>query len=109
MPIFTTLLILLLVAADAGCATSALERGSKPDRAMMDVAASGEAKSVLLGVRIGADGSVKHVDVVNSSGLSSVDDYAVRTMYNFKFHPALKKDGSPVECEIKYSIRLQYR
>jgi TonB family protein len=108
MPRLTTLLIFMLAAADAGCATPSSEKEPHLDRAMMDVVASGEAKSVLLGVRIGADGTVKHVAVVESSGLSSVDDYAVHTMYTYKFHPALK-DDSPVECEIKYRIRLQYR
>ena len=78
---------------------------SRPSRR----SASDEAKSVLLRVGISAEGAVEHVAVAESSGLPSFDEYAVRTMYSYGFHPALKADGKPTDISIMYRFRFQSR
>ncbi|HWA30918.1 MAG TPA: energy transducer TonB [Rhizomicrobium sp.] len=67
----------------------------------------GHEGTTTLSFKIGADGSVKDVKVVGSSGYQELDDAAIPCAQNWQYKPALQ-NGQPVEVpwEAKVTWRL---
>jgi protein TonB len=62
---------------------------------------------VLLRLQISATGIVEDAEVVQSSGVPSLDDAAVRTVLTWRFHPA-RLLGRNVAATVKKPVRFTY-
>jgi protein TonB len=67
---------------------------------------AGEAGSVVVGVTVGADGSVTEAWIVSGSGYERLDQAALQSAYRWRFRPALNRAGEPVEGEKR--VRVVY-
>ena len=54
---------------------------------------------VAVAVRIGKDGKVKSVEVLQSSGHEVVDEIVCKSAWQWTFQPALNQIGRPMECD----------
>jgi protein TonB len=63
---------------------------------------------VLLRLRISATGIVEDAQVLQSSGVPSLDDAAVRTVLTWRFHPA-RLLGRNVAATVKKPVRFTYQ
>ncbi|MBL9081682.1 MAG: energy transducer TonB [Planctomycetales bacterium] len=63
---------------------------------------------VLLRLRISATGIVEDAEVLQSSGVPSLDDAAVRTVLTWRFHPA-RLLGRNVAATVKKPVRFTYQ
>ncbi len=103
-----TLLVLVLAQAPAAPATV------EPPRPVSDTAipypegvpAPSEAIAVQVKIRIGPDGLVQQVDLVQGCGVPAVDGWVLRRAALFTFAPA-KIDGVPMAVEIAFTQRFQ--
>jgi TonB family protein len=64
--------------------------------------------SVLLRIRVGADGSVREAHVIEGAG-KEFDDFALSAASQFKFNPARRQDGTPVEAVINYRFTFKFK
>lgn len=66
-----------------------------------------ESGTVKLGVLVGADGSVKTVEVIESSGSAALDAAAQEDVAYWQFHPGMK-DGVPVEMRGVVPVNFRF-
>lgn len=66
-----------------------------------------ESGTVKLGVLVAADGSVKAVEVVESSGSVALDAAAQEDVAYWQFHPGMK-DGNPVETRVVVPVNFRF-
>lgn len=71
-----------------------------------EAVADGEAGVVILRVHVGADGTVRGVDVARSSGHPPLDQAARRAVARWRYRPATR-DGVPVASEVP--LRVVFR
>ena len=71
-----------------------------------EMKSSGEEAEIIAIVYVRADGTVKKVKIVKSGG-DLFDAAAEAAFLQFKFEPALDKDGNPVEDKIKMTWRFR--
>ena len=64
--------------------------------------------NVVVLIRIAADGSVKRVKVIKSSGYPEFDDAAARAASSERFKPATR-DGEPIDYSLKYTYRFRIK
>jgi TonB family protein len=67
----------------------------------VSAARAGREGETLAAFVIGADGSVGHVDVIESSGHADLDEATIACVSHFRFHPAMR-DGKGVEIDGKF-------
>lgn len=63
---------------------------------------------VLLRVMVDAEGYVQSARLYESSGVPSLDDSALTTVYRWRFHPARRR-GVAVSMEVNVPIRFYFR
>ena len=102
---------LLLLLVDA-CATTTVESRVTDPAAIAEARAAdqggdpatGTILIVILRLKIGADGTVRDAQVVQSAG-TTADDAALQAVYRLHFNPA-EKDGQPVESTIRFAFKF---
>ncbi|MCX7419683.1 MAG: energy transducer TonB [Planctomycetia bacterium] len=62
---------------------------------------------VVLSIRVGIDGRVESLKLLRSSGVTSMDESAMKTVKNWRFEPA-KRFGRPIVMEIRHAIRFEF-
>ena len=69
-----------------------------------------EQGTVTLHILIAADGSVERIEIVESSGFDDLDESALETVRSrWRFVPARRSDGRPVESWVLVPIRFALR
>jgi TonB family protein len=60
-------------------------------------------------VRVADTGSVRLVEIVQSSGSSLVDQACQLAMYDWWFEPPKDAQGRPLEADLRWTITFRYR
>jgi protein TonB len=68
--------------------------------------AAGQQGNVTLRLRIGVDGRVETLKLLQSSGVSSLDESALTTVKKWRFEPA-RRLGKPVAMDVKTVIKFE--
>ena len=98
---FRAALVASLLAAP-GCATTTTTVESQTAADPNAPLEQSAAQIVLLRLKIGADGTVRDAQVVQSAG-PEADAAALKAVYRLHFNPA-QQDGEPVESTIRFAF-----
>ena len=79
---------------------------NRPPTYPLDAAMRNESGDVRLVIHVAADGLAAGVEIVDSSGWTSLDQAAVAAVRKWRFHPALK-DGQPVPFDMSFIFNFR--